>query len=89
MDSDEALLVIEMTIVEPPFILDFASAYVDYPPEFSDDVMEDWRQQKHFQFGDNWGHVQILLDVLENTYGIYFLDPSPGNIKFDETTSEP
>jgi len=28
--------VIEMSIVQPPFLLDFASAYLDYPPDFSD-----------------------------------------------------
>jgi hypothetical protein len=84
LDSDEHLMVIEMTIVEPPFILDFASAYVDYPPDFSDEVIENWEFKKQYQFGPRLSDVLILLEMLKETYGIYFLDPSPGNIQFGE-----
>src|SRR5437773_848808 len=40
--SDEELRVLEMTIVERPFVLDFAGAYLDVPPEFSEEVWENW-----------------------------------------------
>src|SRR5947207_15845046 len=36
--ADDELLVIEMTIVEPPFLLDFGGAYLDRPPEFPEEV---------------------------------------------------
>jgi hypothetical protein len=39
--SDDDLLVVEMTIVERPFVLDFAAAYLDRRPEFPDDVWAD------------------------------------------------
>src|SRR5688500_10804785 len=52
---DDELRAIEMTIVEPPFLLDFASAYPEHEaPDFPDDVWEDWRAQKAEQFGDRW-----------------------------------
>jgi hypothetical protein len=52
--------------------------------------MEEWQSQKQFQFGEKWGSVQILLETLKNTYGIYFLDATPGNIKFaDEDPASP
>ena len=35
---DEELLVIEMTIVQPPFLLDFGKAYVDRQPPYWDDA---------------------------------------------------
>lgn len=38
LDSDENLLVLEMTIVERPFVLDFAGAYVDRRPDFPREV---------------------------------------------------
>lgn len=38
------LLVIEMRIVTPPFILDFAKAWLDVPPDFSPEVLEDWER---------------------------------------------
>jgi hypothetical protein len=35
---DDAKLIIEMSIVTRPFVLDFAGAYLDFPPEFSDEI---------------------------------------------------
>src|SRR4051812_47572002 len=34
LTADRDLLAIEMTMVKPPFVLDFAGAYLDFPPEF-------------------------------------------------------
>src|SRR4051812_231907 len=42
LGADEALMVIEMTIVERPFVLDFASAHLDAQPEFSAEIWADW-----------------------------------------------
>jgi hypothetical protein len=36
--ADDALRVIEMSIVARPFVLDFAGAYLDAPPTFSDEI---------------------------------------------------
>ena len=82
---DDTLLVIEMTVVHPPFLLDFAGAYLDEAPEFSDGVMEQWHEDKREQFGDvRWDQVQILLAVLRRDYQIHLLDVNPGNITFGE-----
>ncbi len=83
VDWDDQLLVIEMTIVRPPFLLDFASAYLDTPPDFPPEVMEEWRAEKAEQFGANWVRVEALLDEARARYGIYMLDVHPGNIAFD------
>lgn len=48
INANEQLLVVEISIVRPPFLLDFASAYLDDPPEFPEDVLEEWRIQKQF-----------------------------------------
>jgi hypothetical protein len=47
---DDQLLVIEMSIVDRPFVLDFAGAYLDAPPEFSESIWEEWEAQKREQF---------------------------------------
>ena len=39
IDYDDQLLVIEMTVVSRPFVLDFAGAYLDEGPDFSDEVL--------------------------------------------------
>lgn len=81
---DDDLLVIEITIVTPPFLLDFGGAYLDWPPEFTDEVMEHWANDKSEQFGKRWTSVQGILAVLRDVHGIYMLDVNPGNIMFDD-----
>src|SRR5688572_30292791 len=39
INYNNRLLVIEMTIVKPPFIVDFASAYLNRKPDFSEEVL--------------------------------------------------
>lgn len=81
---DDELLVIEMTVVTPPFLLDFASAYLDAAPDFSAEVTEHWDEEKREQFGSRWEEVQIVLAFLRGHYGIHLLDVNPGNITFRE-----
>jgi hypothetical protein len=78
---DAAFMAIEMTIVTPPFVLDFASANLDTPLEFSDEIWADWESTKQEQFGSQWETVQVLLAELSR-HGIQMLDPSPSNIRF-------
>lgn len=78
---DDELLVIEMTIVSRPFVLDFAGAYLDKPPDFSDEVMAEWHAEKYEQFGTRWAEAQTILRELEH-YGVYMIDVNPGNISF-------
>ena len=89
VNSDEDLLILEMTSVQPPFLLDFASAYLDWPPDFPPEVLEDWRQQKAEEFGPNWPKVLVLLEFLADTYGIYLTDVHPGNITFEPQPDVP
>jgi hypothetical protein len=78
---DDALLALEMTIVKPPFVLDFAGAWLDFPPTFSDEVWEDWTRKNEEQFGPDWPMAQMILGDLQDL-GIHMLDPSPSNIRF-------
>jgi hypothetical protein len=77
--SDDELQVIEMTIVTRPFVLDFAGAYLDWRPEFSEEIWAEWELQKREQFGNRWSDVQAVIDALEEL-GIYLLDISPSNV---------
>lgn len=47
---DEPLLGIVMTIVSPPYLLDFAGAWLDQPPDFSEDVLDEWEKNKAERF---------------------------------------
>lgn len=79
--AHDALLVLEMTIVRRPFVLDFAGAYLDVRPEFPADVWADWEAEKREQFEGRWPAVQKVLAAFEE-FGIYLLDVSPSNIAF-------
>jgi hypothetical protein len=79
---DAALLAIEMSIVRPPFVVDFAGAWIDdEPPEFSEEVLRDWESEKREQFGERWPTVQRVIAEFR-ALGIHLLDVSPGNIAF-------
>jgi hypothetical protein len=80
----EDLCVIEMTIVTRPFLLDFAGAYLDKRPAFSDEIWGEWESQKREQFGDRWKTVQAVINALEGL-GIYLVDVTPANIAFAES----
>ena len=82
LDADERLMVIEMSIVTRPFLLDFASGYLDVAPDFPAETMEEWRAEKMEQFGDRWPDVEAVLEVLRSRFGIHLLDIHPWNIAF-------
>jgi hypothetical protein len=76
---DADLLVLEMTVVQQPFVLDFAEVSLDLPREFPDDVWTHWQEEKQEQFGERWPVVQQVLAAFE-ALDIYLLDVSPRNI---------
>jgi hypothetical protein len=79
--SSDELLIIEMTIVSRPFVLDFAGAYLDQPPVFTDEIWSEWEAEKREQFGPRWTKVQAVLGALE-AMDIHMIDVSPSNIAF-------
>jgi hypothetical protein len=76
---DDGLWVVDMSVVTRPFVLDFAGAFLDKAPDFSDEVLADWRAEKQEQFGVHWPLVEAILEVLKN-YGIHLIDVSPNNV---------
>jgi hypothetical protein len=82
---DDKLRVLEMTIVERPFVLDFAAAYLDRRPEFSSEIWTQREAEKREQFEGRWPSVQKILDAFEEI-GMYLTDVSPANIAFADNT---
>jgi hypothetical protein len=78
---DDERLALEMTIVPTPYVLDFAGAWLDFPPQFSDDVRQERTEKWRAEFGADWPEAEAILAELEE-FGIYMLDPSPSNIRF-------
>jgi hypothetical protein len=84
---DDDLWVLEMQIVERPFVLDFAGGYLDRPPEFDPEVMAEIEEMRREQFGERWPTVQGILAEFRS-YGIYLTDIKPGNIEFADDPTE-
>ncbi len=78
---DDELRIIEMSIVARPFVLDFAGAWLDTPPDFPDETWAEWEAEKREQFGTLWPRVQAVLDALE-ALDIHMVDVSRSNIAF-------
>jgi len=78
-------MVLEISIVQPPYLLDFGKVYIDSPPPYHSDkvLMNNWLAECRELFGGNWPVVQSLLYDLRNL-GIYYVDPKPANICFAE-----
>jgi hypothetical protein len=80
--ANSELLALEMTVVERPYLLDFAGAYLDNDaPWFEDEKWEIWEADTSEKFGSRWPKVQAVLGALED-YGIHLLDVNPGNLAF-------
>lgn len=80
IEFDDDLIVIEMTIVSPPFIVDFASVVkLDTPPQFEAEIMEEARREQQENFEDDWPRVRRAMRKLE-IIGVYLADVHPGNV---------
>jgi len=77
-DTDRRIL--EITIVQPPYLLGFAGSYLDTPPDFSGQVWEQWRDARADEFGDDWPLALHLYETLAARLGLFFFDLSPRNV---------
>jgi hypothetical protein len=79
---DDELLVVEMSFVSPPCLIDFGKVYFDSPPEYEEGTFEEDFQEKLLLFApEQRDIVERLLWKLE-LIGIYYVDPKPANIRF-------
>lgn len=81
VNYDDELLVIEMDIVEPPYILDFGKAYIDESPPYSAVQLAAWqREWIRFFPKKDIPKIRSVLAKLRGI-GIHYVDPKPGNIR--------
>jgi hypothetical protein len=80
LDSDDDLLVLELSYIRPPYVLDFGAAVLDHPPAGFGPCDEHWLAEQSRKFGRDWPDVQRLLDALRQ-YGIFYTDVHAQNIR--------
>jgi hypothetical protein len=79
IDSDAALLAIEMTTVQPPYILDFGKAHLDHHPEFSKEAWQYLYKEIKQIYAERYEEVMRVVRSLER-WGIFYYDIKPKNI---------
>ena len=74
-----------MTLVRPPFLLDFGKVYIDHPPPYWGDtqLMANFHAEGRENFQSRWPVVLRALSILRG-HGIYYVDPRPGNVTFGD-----
>ncbi|HTW96021.1 MAG TPA: hypothetical protein VMD30_14560 [Tepidisphaeraceae bacterium] len=83
--ANQSLRTIEMTLVERPFILDFAGAMRhEEVPDFPPHVIEEHLQRVQDLFGNRWADALRVADVFRQMTGFTLLDIHPGNIAFPD-----
>ena len=83
INFDEPLLAIEMTIVERPFVLDFAGAKrPEEVPDFERHVLDEHLEHLTELFGERCGDALHVAEMFRQATGFVLLDIHPGNIAF-------
>lgn len=80
---NDELMIVEMSIVQRPYLLDFGKVYIDeFPPyQHDSDLLSQWHEELRELFENDVGAVYAILDKLKEL-GIYYVDPKPANIRF-------
>ncbi|HEY5312980.1 MAG TPA: hypothetical protein VIK18_10695 [Pirellulales bacterium] len=82
LDYADDLWIIEISLVHPPYLLDFGKAYIDEPSPYTPEQLAEWRQSwVDFFPGSDLPRVHKVLRLLM-ALGIEYVDPKPWNIRF-------
>jgi hypothetical protein len=73
------LQAIEMSIVSPPCLLDFAATTIDFMPDFPEGL-DEWWDRVRDDFGDDFPIAESVFWGLQR-YGIYYWDLKPRNLQ--------
>ncbi len=81
IDFDDRLMVVEIEIVEPPYLLDFGKAYIDETAPFTQEELAAYNASLAAQFRqEDIPRVRKICRLL-GAYGIEYLDAKPANIR--------
>jgi hypothetical protein len=81
--EDGELKAIEMSVVQRPFVLDFAGAKLPYEvPDFGDEIMAEHHAHLRELFDDRWTEALHVAEMFRLATGYMLLDIHPGNIAF-------
>ena len=96
VDYDEPRLIIEISYVQPPYLLDFGKVALSKPGEepldfhdFPEEYWQQWENEIVERFGFNANTVRWVWEQLGTRYGIWHNDPNKYNVNFGDEPDEP
>ncbi|MBX3451461.1 MAG: hypothetical protein KF777_17970 [Planctomycetaceae bacterium] len=81
INHHDELLIVEISLVAPPFVLDFATASLDQDTLRTRDDYEEWLELKKEIFGTDWPVVRRVLSAFRS-HGVFLVDVHRDNIRF-------
>jgi hypothetical protein len=82
IDHDDHAMIVEMDIVQPPYLIDFGKAYTDESSPYDEGQLAQYRASLAHKFRkEDLPRVRKVCGILAG-YGIEYLDASPWNIRF-------
>lgn len=85
---DDELRIVEMEVVQPPYLLDFGKAYIDEPlPYDPEQVASYFASLGRWFRAEDVPRVRKICRIL-NGFGIEYLDAKPANIRLRNDADE-
>ena len=81
---DTRHLIIEISVVKPPYLIDFGKSHLDEVPDYDDEAWTMWWERVEQVFGDNTAVASQIFYQMVRKYGIYHLDLNPYNLNFGD-----
>lgn len=89
IDFDDELLIVEMEVVKPPYLLDFGKSYLDQSSPFSQEELSSYHVSLSSYFPSaDIPRVKKICRILKTYYGIEYLDAKPKNIRLRTDAEE-
>jgi hypothetical protein len=88
---NDELQVIEMNVVQKPYLLDFGKVHFDGEERriFDESELSRERTAARSRYtAADWSRVAMVLHTLQSKYGIYYVDPRPTNIDCGAPTKD-
>jgi len=79
---DDQLLIIEMSVVKPPYLIDFGKATIGKGQDWSDEHMAYWWEQVEDKFENDFAVASQIFEQLVRRTNIYQWDLNPSNLNF-------
>lgn len=79
---DTRLLIIEMSVVRPPYLIDFGKATVDDDQGWSGEQMSMWWDKVNDVFEHDAAIASSIFTQLRDKAGVYQWDLNPANLNF-------